>query len=295
MAPPIVFFGTPEPAADVLVGLLEGGCHIRSVVTAADKRRGRGGELVPSPVARVARSAGLSIRHEVPGAGESLWVGAVGVVVAFGSLLPAELVTSVPMINVHFSLLPRWRGAAPVERAILAGDTETGVCIMRMDEGLDTGDIIAVARSAIGSRDTTADVRSRLVSLALPLLLKSLESGDLSGIPQSGEVSYAHKITSMETEIDWSTSTAEIERRIRAFRCHSCLAGTRISIVEAEPAGQGTTPLPAEGTLAEGALVATHDGWLRLLRVRPAGRPTMSGQDWWRGLRVDHPVFGRCG
>ena len=198
----LVFFGTPDDAVPTLRALVDAGHDVALVVTQPDRRRGRGGELVPSPVKAAAIALGLpvrtperarEVRDEVAASGAE-----VGVVVAFGQLLPEPLFTSVPLgfVNVHFSLLPRWRGAAPVERAMLAGDAETGVCIMEIEQGLDTGRVYARASTPIAPDETAGELRARLVALGTDLLLETLP--DLARLvpgDQEGEPTDAAKLT----------------------------------------------------------------------------------------------------
>src|SRR4029077_17512102 len=181
----LAFLGTPEAAVPALRALVEDGHDIAVVITQPDRKRGRGGALVPSPVKAAAVELGLPVEHDVDavlGKGVEL-----GVVVAFGKLGKAHVHDEVPMVNVHFSLLPRWRGAAPLERAILAGDSETGVCLMELEEGLDTGPVYACESLPIGPEETAADLRARLVDAGTELLVRALRAGLGTPTPQDGE------------------------------------------------------------------------------------------------------------
>ncbi|MDP8986979.1 MAG: methionyl-tRNA formyltransferase, partial [Actinomycetota bacterium] len=163
---------------------MEAGWDVALVVSQPDRKRGRGGRLRPTPVKAAAVELGLPVTDrvdEVLGAGADL-----GVVVAFGRLVRPHVLAEVPMVNLHFSLLPRWRGAAPVERAILAGDEETGVCLMRLEEGLDTGPVYAGERVRIGPEDTADELRARLVGVGIELLLTTLAAGLGAPVPQEG-------------------------------------------------------------------------------------------------------------
>ncbi|MEK0414820.1 MAG: methionyl-tRNA formyltransferase, partial [Actinomycetota bacterium] len=161
----IVYFGTPEVAVPPLRALVAAGVEVALVVTRVDKRRGRGSNLSPSPVKAAALELGLRVSHTMT---DALTVGAdLGVVVAYGRIIPVDVLTKLPMINVHFSLLPRWRGAAPVERALMAGDTETGICIMRVEEGLDTGVVYDRVTLPICDDHTLTTLRAELVDAAL--------------------------------------------------------------------------------------------------------------------------------
>ncbi|MFP5327603.1 MAG: methionyl-tRNA formyltransferase, partial [Acidimicrobiia bacterium] len=155
-----------------LRALVENGHDVRLVVTQADKRRGRGSATTPSPVKAAALELGLPVSHTVD---DVLGTGAeLGVVVAFGRLIKPHVLERIPMVNLHFSLLPRWRGAAPVERAILAGDRETGVCLMKLEEGLDTGPVYAVERTPIGEDESAEELRARLVEIGTAMLVEQL-------------------------------------------------------------------------------------------------------------------------
>ncbi len=159
----LVFLGTPDAAVAPLRGLVQAGHHVNLVVSRPDRRRGRNAELSPSPVKAAALELGLAVTEQVD---DALVAGAdLGVVVAYGRLIKPHVLAALPMVNLHFSLLPRWRGAAPVQRAILAGDRETGVCLMALEEGLDTGGIYAEERVTIGPEETAADLRTRLVGI----------------------------------------------------------------------------------------------------------------------------------
>jgi methionyl-tRNA formyltransferase len=219
----LVYLGTPDDAVPPLRALHEAGHEVALVVTQPDRRRGRGAALVPSPVKVVATELGLPVLtpeksrevvDDVRASGADL-----GVVAAFGQLLPTALLETLPLgfVNVHFSLLPRWRGAAPVERAILAGDAETGVCIMGVEAGLDTGPVYARASTPIRDRETAGELHARLVALGTDLLVTTLP--EIAGIepePQTGEATYAEKLTVEEFHLDPGAPVAELVRRVRA-------------------------------------------------------------------------------
>lgn len=191
----LVFLGTPQAAVDPLRTLVRMGHDVALVVSRPDKRRGRGGGLVPSPVKASAIELGLPVTDVLD---DAVHVGAeLGVVVAFGRIIPIAVLDRLPMVNLHFSLLPRWRGAAPVERAILEGDGETGVCLMAVEAGLDTGGIYAEAETYIDEDETAEQLRARLVALGCGLLEKHLVDG-IVGLPaprdQMGTPTYTEKI-----------------------------------------------------------------------------------------------------
>jgi methionyl-tRNA formyltransferase len=264
-----------------LRALHDAGHDIRMVVTQPDKRRGRGGALVPSPVKAAAVELGLPVTHRVD---DVIDAGAeLGVVVAFGRLIRPHVLAALPMVNVHFSLLPRWRGAAPVERAILAGDTETGVCLMTLEEGLDTGPVHACERVTIRADETADELRSRLVVIGTDLLLEQLEKGLSPPVAQVGEPTYAAKIEPEELHLDWSRPAGQLARVIRLGRAWTEFRGKRLRVLRARvvpgEAGSGA------GTL-HGTTVATGDGgFLELLEVQPEGRAPMTASDWERGAR----------
>ena len=217
------FAGTPAFAATILRGLLEGGYAVALVLTQPDRPAGRDRKLKPGPVKVLAREHGLTIREPAGLRGISLREDHLDllIVAAYGLILPAELLAEPRLgcLNVHASLLPRWRGAAPVERAIMAGDTETGVCLMQMDEGLDTGPVYACETLCIGPAETGGALEARLAAAGAGLLLEILPS--LPGRtprpqPDTG-ITYAHKITPADSMLDWTESAASIACRIRAL------------------------------------------------------------------------------
>ncbi|MGQ0804020.1 MAG: methionyl-tRNA formyltransferase [Actinomycetota bacterium] len=277
----LVFLGSPEDAVPTLRGLVEAGHEVALVVTQPDRRRGRGKAVTPSPVKAAALELGLDIRtptrarevvDEVRASGAEL-----GVVVAFGQLLPDELLEALPhgFVNLHFSLLPRWRGAAPVERAILAGDTETGVCVMRIDSGLDTGPVYACERTPIDPDETAGELRTRLAELGTRLMVETLPRvPELEPQPQESEPTYADKLTVDEFRIDWSRPADEIMRVIRAGNprpgAWTTVDGTRLKIWRAGVNEQGVVE-PVE--------------------VQPEGKPRMTWEAWRRG-HPGEPVLG---
>jgi methionyl-tRNA formyltransferase len=263
-----------------LRGLVAAGHDVALVVSRTDKRRGRGGALTPSPVKAAAIELGLPVTQspdDVVAAGVEL-----GVVVAFGRLLRPPLLGSVPLVNVHFSLLPRWRGAAPVERAILAGDTVTGVCVMGLEAGLDTGPVYRRAETPIGAEETAGHLRARLADLGRDLLVEALAEGLGTPEPQVGEPTYAAKITPEELHIDWSSPAEQVLRVVRLERAWTTWKGKRLLVLAAAPAPEA--PGAAPGTLA-GQVVATGSGGIQLLAVQPEGRAAVDAAAWVRGAR----------
>jgi len=275
----LAFLGTPEVAVPPLRALVADGHDVRLVVTRADKRRARGGTLMPSPVKAAALELGLPVTAQVDdviGAGAEL-----GVVVAFGRLIKPHVLDALPMVNVHFSLLPRWRGAAPVERAILAGDAETGVCLMQLEEGLDTGPVYACTRVDVGPEETAAELRARLVKAGTELLIDSLRTGLGTPTVQEGEPTYADKIDPAEHHIDWTRPAEAVDRLIRIGDAWTTFRGKRLKVSRARLVHDGLGP----GALV-GARVGTGDGALELVEVQPEGKVPMAAADWLNGA---HP------
>ncbi|GAC1479585.1 MAG: methionyl-tRNA formyltransferase [Acidimicrobiales bacterium] len=276
----LVFLGTPAAAVSPLRALVDAGHEVVLVVPRADKRRGRGSELTPSPVKAAALELGLPVTTEVD---EVLRVGAeLGVVVAFGRIIKPHVLTGLPMVNLHFSLLPRWRGAAPVERAILAGDAETGVCVMEVEEGLDTGGVYALERVAIDPSDDADRVRSRLVERGTSLLVRTLADGLGTPIPQEGTVTYADKITPTDLRLDWDRPAADLARITRVGRAWTTFRGKRLLVLDCRPSP--AVPGLAPGAL-EGTMVGTGEGALVLVTVQPEGRAPLPADAWRNGAR----------
>jgi methionyl-tRNA formyltransferase len=277
-APPrrLVFLGTPEMAVPPLRALVAAGFDVALVVTRADKRRGRGSQLSPSPVNVAAIELGLPVSHSVD---DALAARAdLGVVVAFGQLIKPHVLAELPMVNLHFSLLPRWRGAAPVERALLAGDRETGVCLMQLDEGLDTGPVYTCTAVPIGPHTTGDELRGELVDVGTQLLIDELQAGLAVPQPQDGEPTYAAKLRSEELQIDWTRSPDDIERLVRLGGAWTTLHGRRLKIVAAEsidPSCPGSNVLHGDRV-----------GGLRLVTVQPEGRRAMPFDAFARGTQL---------
>ena len=274
----VAYIGTPAIAVDPLLKLVEEGYDIPLVVTGPDKRRGRGSSTSPSDVKREAERLGLSVSSNIDDL-VSIDVD-LAIVVAFGQLIPKHILEHVQMINIHFSLLPRWRGAAPLERAILAGDTKTGVCIMELEETLDTGGIYRCVEIPIGPNQTLEELRAKSVSEGVDLLLQSLEEGLGSPTPQLGEPSYAHKISSSELEIDWGLSSEEILRLVRLGRAWTTVSGSRLRVHSAKIGSLTNLEIGQR----KGLSVGSCDGTVELLEVQPEGRKKMLAEDWMNGL-----------
>lgn len=289
----LVFLGTPEVAVPPLRALHAAGFDIPLVVTRPDKKRGRGGALSPSPVKAAAVGLGLPVSHAMA---DAVDVGAeLGVVVAYGRIIPTDVLRQLPMVNIHFSLLPRWRGAAPVERALLAGDRRTGVCLMEVAEGLDTGGVYASVETLIGPGETLATLRGRLVELGTDLLVSRLTEGLGTPVPQAGEPTYADKIDPSELAIDWARAAVELDRLVRLGGAHTTFRGKRLKVWAAAQQVQavtpGTAPAPPATVVAVagpggGPVVATGEGFLELLEVQPEGKGRQPGGAWRNGAHL---------
>jgi methionyl-tRNA formyltransferase len=282
----LVYLGTPEMAVAPLRALHAAGHDVVLVVTQPDKRRGRGVGTSPSPVKTLALELGIPVSHVVD---DVIATGAdLGVVVAFGRLIKPHVLDAVPMINVHFSLLPRWRGAAPVERALLAGDAETGVCIMDVDITLDTGAIYAAEAVPIAETDTADVLRERLVEVGTTLLVDVVGQDPLpTPTPQVGDPTYADKFSPEEWALDWSTPAVQLGRWVRAGHAWTTFRGKRLRVLAAAVV-DAPTDVPAPGALGEdGLTVGTGSGALQLERVQPEGRGPMSWRDFANGARPD--------
>jgi methionyl-tRNA formyltransferase len=274
----LVFLGTPEAAVAPLRGLVAAGHDVALVVSRPDRRRGRNADLSPSPVKAAALQLGLSVTEQVD---DAMTVAAdLGVVVAFGRLIKPHVLAALPMVNLHFSLLPRWRGAAPVERAILAGDRETGVCLMALEEGLDTGGVYAEERVEIGPDETADELRARLVEIGTGLLVDQLRRPLGAPRPQVGEPTYAGKVTPEDLHLDWSRPAAELARLPRVGKAWTTFRGRRLLVLRARAVGGGPPP----GVL-DGLVVGTVDGGLELVEVQNEGKAVQSAADWRNGAR----------
>ncbi len=302
----IIFAGTPDFAAHHLRALLDAGLTVTAVYTQPDRPAGRGNKLTPSPVKLLATEHQLpvmqpsSLRTPEAQAELAAFGADLMIVVAYGLLLPKAVLETPRLgcINVHGSLLPRWRGAAPIQRAIWAGDRETGITIMQMDEGLDTGPMLMKTTCAIEPTDTSASMYAKLATLGPEALLNTLQAlaaGTLSAEPQdSAEANYAQKLSKEEARLNWQQPAAQLERSIRAFNpwpvSYFSVAEQTIKVWEASALAEPHSAQP--GTLLragkEGIDVATADGVLRLLTLQPAGKKPMqahellnSRRDWF--------------
>jgi methionyl-tRNA formyltransferase len=232
---------------------------------------------------------GLPVAHRVD---DALAVGAeLGVVVAYGALVKAHVLAALPMINLHFSLLPRWRGAAPVERALLAGDSETGVCVMQLEEGLDTGPVFVCEAVPIAADQSAADLREALVATGTRLLVATLDGGLHDARPQEGEATYAAKIEADDLRLDWARPAAELARVVRLGGAWTTFRNKRLKVLAATADASDVADAP--GTL-DGERVATGDGVLVLATVQPEGKAPQPAAAWRNGARpAPGEAFGR--
>ncbi|MGH9214407.1 MAG: methionyl-tRNA formyltransferase [Acidimicrobiales bacterium] len=272
----LVYLGTPDFAVRPLRALVDAGFEVALVVSRADTRRGRGSAVQPSPVKAAALDLGLPVADRVD---DVLDVDPdLGVVVAFGRLIKPHVLTELPMVNLHFSLLPRWRGAAPVERAILAGDERTGVDLMVVEEGLDTGGIYDRHEVAIGPDETADELRARLTQAGTGLVVDNLSRGIGPPRAQEGEATYAHKIDPSELRIDWSRPAVDIHRLVRIGGAWTTFRGKRLKVWR--------TALAASSA-PSGVEVPTGEGSIQLVEVQPEGRARMAAAAWANGARWD--------
>ncbi|MEM9467468.1 MAG: methionyl-tRNA formyltransferase [Actinomycetota bacterium] len=269
----IVYLGTPGLAVPPLEALLDAGYEIPLVVSRADARRGRGKDLMASPVKAAAIERSLAVTDQLSDL--DTVEADLAVVAAYGRIIPSAMLEQRSFVNIHFSLLPRWRGAAPVERAILAGDATTGVCLMDLAEELDTGAIYRRAETPIGPDETLDELRGRLVEIGVTQLVGALAEGLGDPEPQVGDPVYAAKITAAEREIDWSQSAVAVHRRVRVGGAFTSWNGKRFKVHRSRvvDAGDGDVVVP------------TGDGFLELVEVQAEGKPRMAATAWANGAR----------
>ena len=268
-----------------LRALVAAGHEVMLVASQPDRKRGRGAALVASPVKAAAVELGLPVTAVVNDVFEAARLGAeLGVVVAFGKLIKPDLLSVLPFVNLHFSLLPRWRGAAPVERAILAGDTETGVCLMALEEGLDTGPVYRRSVTPIDPDETVGALRNRLVASGTIMLINALAEGLGEPQPQQGEPTHAAKLQPAEFIIDWNRSAVELHRLVLLGSAWTTFRQKRVKILNARTV---ETIAGRPGSL-DGLVVATGKGGLELLEVQPEGKPPQAAAAWRNGARPTH-------
>lgn len=297
----VIFMGSPDFAVPALEALLAAGHEIACVYSQPPRPGGRGKKDRPTPVQQRAEALGLPVRHPlslkpVPEQRAFAALEAdVAVVVAYGLILPPAVLEApaAGCLNIHASLLPRWRGAAPIHRAIMAGDRETGVCIMRMDEGLDTGPVLLRATTPIAGDETTGTLHDRLSQMGAHLITQALDRLDaLQPEPQPRDgASYAAKIDKAETRVNWALQAAQVDARIRglspfpgAWTEHE---GERIKLLLSRRAEQRASAGEAPGTVLDEALtVACGQGAVTLLRLQRAGRKPQDSTTFLQGLPI---------
>ena len=299
----LAFMGTPNFAVPTLAALIEAGHQVARVYTQPPRPAGRGRALRPSAVQAAAEAAGLPVETPARFRDPDVLRGfaALGldaaVVVAYGQILPQAALDAPRLgcLNLHASLLPRWRGAAPIQRAIMAGDAETGVAVMQMEAGLDTGPVLAEARTPIGPEDTAGTVHDRLAAIGAPLMvhaLAELGEGRAAPRPQPPEgITYAAKIDKAEARIDWTRPSAELDRHIRGLSpapaAWTEIAGERVRVLMCRPEPAQDAPEVPPGTALDGRLlVACGAGALRLTRLQRPGRAPAPADDFLRGFPV---------
>lgn len=294
----LAFMGTPDFAVPTLAELLAQGHDIAAVYSQPPRPKGRGMDALPGPVHKFADAAKLPVRTplSLKGEAEQAEFAALAldaaIVVAYGLLLPKAILDAPRLgcFNLHGSLLPRWRGAAPIQRAVMAGDVETGVMVMKMEEGLDTGPVLMAERVRIG-RKTSGDLADELSRLGADLMVRALSAMDRGTVaenPQSPDgVTYAKKIAKDEARIDWTKSAAEIDGLIRGLSpwpgAFTEAKGERLKILYAEPVGGKGAPGEVIG---DDLTVACGDGALRLKRVQRAGSRVMAADELLKGFAV---------
>jgi methionyl-tRNA formyltransferase len=306
----VLFFGTPTFSVPTLEALYAApNVQVAAVITQPDKPVGRGGVITAPPIKTCALAHGTpvfqphSIRKEFADLRpqlEALGPFDIGVVIAFGQILPQEVLSfpKAGCVNIHASILPRWRGAAPIQRAIEAGDVETGVCLMQMDIGLDTGGVFQEQRIPISKHDTSATMHDTLAKVGAGLLVKDLApivDGSLKAVAQSDDgVTYAKKILSEEAKIDWSHDALDIDRKIRAFYplpgCFTFLNGKRLKILSALPKvnsqADGYTAGSVVQALSDTLTIRCGRGDLRITELQLEGKKKMTASEFLRGSQL---------
>ena len=307
----IIFAGTPEFAVPSLAALINAGLKPVAVYTQPDRPAGRGQKLQMSPVKLLAQTSGIpvfqpeSLKKDPDAVAQLRALDAdLMVVVAYGLLLPASVLEAPRLgcVNVHASLLPRWRGAAPIQRAVLAGDAASGVCIMGMEAGLDTGPVYHRVETPLDPHETGGSLHDRLATLGAQALIDALPGiADGSRLPEpqdDTQATYAHKLSKDEARIDWTQPAGAIERQVRAFNpwpvAQTDLDGASLRIWDAlaDPAATQSPPGTVVATNKTGIAVTTGDGILRLTRLQPAGKKPMSAADYLNARHLDGARFG---
>ena len=291
----LAFMGTPDFSVPALDALVDAGHQIAAVYTQPPRRAGRGKASRPSPVHQRAEVLGLEVHTptSLKGAGEHSAFAALdldaAVVVAYGLILPQPILDAprYGCLNIHASLLPRWRGAAPIHRAIMAGDAETGVCIMAMEAGLDTGPVYTRKAIPIAPGDTTGTLHDRLAALGAEMIVGTLARLPLTPEPQARDgVTYAQKIDKAEARIDWTRPAAQVDAHIRGLSpfpgAWTEIGGERVKLLLSRPVPGNAAP----GTVLDGLTIACGDGAVEVLRLQRAGRGAQDAAEFLRGFPV---------
>ncbi len=292
----IIFMGTPDFSVPALEALHAAGHEIACVYTQPPRPAGRGKKDRPSPVQARAEALGLPVRHpaRLKGAEEQEAFAALeadlAVVVAYGLILPQPVLDAPRFgcMNIHASLLPRWRGAAPIHRAVMAGDAETGVCIMQMEAGLDTGPVLLRESTAIGAEESTGDLHDRLSEMGARLIVTAAErAGALEPMPQPETgVTYAEKIDKAEARVDWSRPAEEVDRHIRGLSpfpgAWTEVAGERLKLLRSRAAPGSGTP----GEVLTGLTIACGSGAVEITQAQRPGKRPMDAAELLRGLTL---------
>ena len=296
----LVFMGSPDFSVPVLEALVEAGYDIAAVYCQPPRPAGRGKKDRPGPVHARAEELGLEVRHPVSLKGldeqkafDELNAD-VAVVVAYGLILPPAVLDAPKhgCLNIHASLLPRWRGAAPIHRAIMAGDTETGVCIMQMEAGLDTGPVLLREATPIGEQETTAQLHDRLSVMGARLIADALaQLGNLTANPQPEDgVTYAYKIDKTEAKIDWTRPAVEVDQLIRGlspFPGAKCdMEGEQVKLLASRVVDKTGAP----GQVLDGLVIACGEGAIEVLRAQRPGKRAMDADDFLRGFDLPDVV-----
>lgn len=303
----LAFMGTPEFATYTLQALIDAGHDIAVVYTQPPAPAGRGKKLKKSPVHSLAEQQGLTVETPKSMRAETVINGFrslqldMAVIVAYGQILPTAILSAPThgCVNVHASLLPRWRGAAPIHRAIMAGDAETGVDIMLMEEGLDTGPLLAREKTVISASDTTQSLHDRLAKAGAKLIdptIRAYAAGTIAPTPQAlGGVTYAHKITKQEARLDWSLSALEIDQQVRGLfpfpGAWMSIGGERIKVLSGSVIDHSGAAGPAGTVLDDNLTIAcgqkgANQGAYQIDRAQRAGKGAMDRQEFLRGFPV---------
>ncbi|MBH0024114.1 methionyl-tRNA formyltransferase [Salinibacterium sp. SWN248] len=301
----LLFAGSPEVAVPSLDALLNSEHEVAGVLTRTDSPQGRRRVMTPTPVAARAEEAGISVirANRLDAAAASAITDLtvdLGVIVAYGGLVPASVLTipRLGWINLHFSLLPQWRGAAPVQRAIMAGDTISGAAVFQLVEQLDAGDVFATMTEPIGAQQTAGSLLQQLSFSGAELLgrvVDSIGAGTATAVPQTGDVTLAPKLSLEDGRIDWTEPAHAVHNRIRGVTpepgASTTIDGARLKVLEAAIARDVPTLAPGHfDFVGKKVLVGTATEPLELLRVHPEGRKAMDAAAWWRGLNSESEV-----